>query len=173
MLLHDVLDAEVDGGPSSQDQTAQPSLLPATVALLAAFPPFLDVVVQCTRKTDVRSWRTLFDHLPPARRLFEDALEQGRLKTAAGYLLVLHNLDGRGELGWEEGDGEGEGGGGEEDVELVSRLLRRAADVEDWELCKELARFLVALDKSGVTLQKALKAVGLAGDEQDANGAVN
>jgi hypothetical protein len=77
--------------------------------------------------------------LPPARRLFEDALEQGRLKTAAGYLLVL----------------------------------RRAADVEDWELCKELARFLVALDKSGVTLQKALKAVGLAGDEQDANGAVN
>jgi hypothetical protein len=86
---------------------------------------------------------------------------------------VLHNLDGRGELGWEEGDGEGEGGGGEEDVELVSRLLRRAADVEDWELCKELARFLVALDKSGVTLQKALKAVGLAGDEQDANGAVN
>jgi RAB6A-GEF complex partner protein 1 len=174
VLLHDVLDAEVDGGSSaSDDQTTHPSLLPATVALLAAFPPFLDVVVQCTRKTDVRSWRTLFDHLPPARRLFEDALEQGRLKTAAGYLLVLHNLDGRGEPGWEEGEGGGEGGGGgDEDVELVSRLLRKAADVEDWELCKELARFLVALDKSGVTLRKALQAVGLAADgDSSGNGA--
>jgi RAB6A-GEF complex partner protein 1 len=183
VLLHDVLDAEVDGGGGGggadpQATATRPSLLPAAVALLAAFPPFLDVVVQCTRKTDVRSWRTLFDHLPPARRLFEHALEQGRLKTAAGYLLVLHNLDERGAV-----DGAGAGTGGEqEDGELVSRLLRRAADVEDWELCKELARFLVALDKSGETLRRALRVVGLvAGDgesgeedevEEDANGVV-
>jgi RAB6A-GEF complex partner protein 1 len=94
----------------------------------------------------------LFGHLPPARQLFEDALAQDRLKTAAGYLLVLHNLDERGEAG--------DGASGK-DVKLVSRLLRRAADTGDWELCKELARFLVALDKTGETLQKALQVVGL------------
>lgn len=41
------------------------------------------------------------------------------------------------------------------------RLLSRAKDEGDWELCKELARFLTALDESGATLMEALEMVNL------------
>jgi hypothetical protein len=40
-------------------------------------------------------------------------------------------------------------------------LLGRAKDEGDWELCKELARFLQALDESGNTLREALEMVDL------------
>jgi hypothetical protein len=66
------------------------------------------------------------------------------LKTAGGYLLVLHTLD---ELG-------------SSSDQLVA-LLRRARAEGDWDLCRELARFLMALDASGETLRKALEEVGL------------
>ena len=45
--------------------------------------------------------------------------------------------------------------------EQLVRLLSRAKDEEDWELCKELARFLTALDESGATLVEALEMVNL------------
>lgn len=45
--------------------------------------------------------------------------------------------------------------------EQLVRLLRRAKEEEDWELCKELARFLTALDESGATLMEALEMVNL------------
>jgi hypothetical protein len=41
------------------------------------------------------------------------------------------------------------------------RLLSRAKDEGDWELCKELARFLTALDETGATLMEALELVEL------------
>jgi hypothetical protein len=41
------------------------------------------------------------------------------------------------------------------------RLLARAKNEGDWELCKELARFLTALDESGDTLREALEMVDL------------
>lgn len=43
--------------------------------------------------------------------------------------------------------------------EQLVRLLGRAKDEGDWELCKELARFLTALDESGATLREALTMV--------------
>lgn len=43
----------------------------------------------------------------------------------------------------------------------VVRLLQRAKQEQDWELCKELARFLMALDESGATLQRTLELVEL------------
>jgi hypothetical protein len=101
-------------------------------------------VVQCTRKTEVRSWRTLFAYLPPPQELFEESLERGSLKTAGGYLLILHTFE---ELS--------------SSSEQLVRLLSRAKDEEDWELCKELARFLTALDESGATLIEALEMVNL------------
>jgi hypothetical protein len=140
VLLHDILDEEVDASPSP-DQ----ALLPTVLAFLSSFPQFLEIIVQCTRKTEVRSWRTLFAHLPPPRDLFEQSLAKGHLKTAGGYLLVLHTLDELVETG----------------EKLVLRLLARAKDARDWELCKELARFLMALDPSGDTLRGALAGVGL------------
>lgn len=135
ILLHNVLDAEVDH-PSDPPETA---LLPTVLAFLSSFPSYLDIIVNCTRKTELRSWRTLFASLPPVLSLFEEALVKGKSKTAAGYLLVLHAL-------------ESEGEGGLQTAEFA-RLLRQAAAEEDWELCKELARFLMGIDESGSTLR--------------------
>ena len=41
------------------------------------------------------------------------------------------------------------------------RLFARAVQEGDWDLCKELARFLTALDNSGKTLREALELVEL------------
>lgn len=69
------------------------------------------------------------------------------LKTAGGYLLVLHTLE--------------EAGSASSDSEQCVRLLQKAKESGDWELCKELARFLMALDESGNELRKALQKIGL------------
>lgn len=49
------------------------------------------------------------------------------------------------------------------------RLFSRAVAEEDWDLCKELARFLTALDNSGKTLRDALELVELRspGDDEE------
>lgn len=142
VLLHNVLDEEVEAPPAADES----GLLASVLSFLSSFPEYLDVVVQCTRKTELRSWETLFAHLPPPQELFESCMQQGALKTASGYLLVLHTLS---------------------DLHSTSpqviRLLRAAKDAQDWELCKELARFLIALDESGSTLEQALHLVDLAG----------
>ena len=134
ILLHTVLDDEVDKPP--EPGTA---LLPAVVSFLASFPDYLDILVQCTRKTEVRSWRTLFDNLPPPQELFEASLDKGMLKTAGGYLLVLQTFE-----------------DSEHSSEQCVRLLQRAQEAGDWDLCKELARFLMALDTTGDTLREAM-----------------
>jgi len=139
ILLHNVLDEEVDSAPPPET-----ALLPGVLSFLSSFPQYLDIVVQCTRKTEVRSWRTLFTYLPPPQELFEESLQRGSLKTAGGYLLILHTFE---ELG--------------SSSEQLVRLLSRAKDEEDWELCKELARFLTALDETGDTLVEALEMVNL------------
>lgn len=145
ILLHDVLDEEVDTAPSPENV-----LLPGVLSFLSSFPQYLDIVVQCTRKTEVRSWRTLFTYLPPPQVLFEESLQRGSLKTAGGYLLILHTFE---ELS--------------SSSEQLVRLLSRAKDEGDWELCKELARFLTALDESGGTLMEALEMVNLRGSQKD------
>jgi hypothetical protein len=139
ILLHNVLDEEVDTNPSPET-----ALLPGVLSFLSSFPQYLDIVVQCTRKTEVRSWRTLFTYLPPPQELFEESLQRGTLKTAGGYLLILHTFE---ELS--------------SSSEQLVRLLSRAKDEGDWELCKELARFLTALDETGATLMEALEMVNL------------
>ena len=139
LLLHTVLDDEVDIAPDPDH-----AQLPAILSFLSTFPDYLDILVQCTRKTEVRSWRTLFSHLPPPRELFEASLEKGMLKTAGGYLLVLHTFE---EM--------------QTSSESCVRLLQKAKDARDWDLCKELARFLMALDESGDTLRAALERMDL------------
>ncbi|KAJ4301820.1 WD40 repeat protein [Kalmusia sp. IMI 367209] len=139
ILLHEVLDEEVDSQPPPEQ-----ALLPSVLSFLSSFPQYLDIVVQCTRKTELRSWRTLFSNLPPPEDLFEESLQKGSLKTAGGYLLVLHTFEELSSTG-----------------DQVVRLLQRAKEEQDWELCKELARFLMALDESGATLRKTLELVEL------------
>ena len=145
VLLHTILDAEVDHPPDPPET----ALLPTAISFLSSFPAYLDIVVNCTRKTELRSWRTLFVHLPPVVTLFEDSLARDKLKTAAGYLLVLHTFQ-------EEGE--------EFEMRQVAKLLRRAVRAHDWELCRELARFLVGIDQSGGTLRLALQDAGLSGE---------
>jgi len=70
----------------------------------------------------------------------------GDLKIAGGYLLVLHSLS---EM--------------ESTSPQVIRLLRKAMERGEWELCKELARFLMALDERGDTLREALVLVEMPG----------
>ena len=139
VLLHHVLDEEVDANPTPAPEHA---ILPRVLSLLSSFKQYLDIVVQCTRKTEVRSWRTLFAYLPPPQELFEESLQRGSLKTAGGYLLILHTFD---ELATAS--------------EQSVRLLSRAMVEEDWDLCKELARFLAALDETGDTLREAMDMV--------------
>ncbi|OLN92890.1 Guanine nucleotide exchange factor subunit ric1 [Colletotrichum chlorophyti] len=139
ILLHKVLDDEVDSGPSPED-----AILPRVLSLLSSFKQYLDIVVQCTRKTEVRQWRTLFAYLPPVQELFEESLQRGSLKTAGGYLIILHTLD---ELG----------SASEQTVRLLSRAMKEG----DWELCKELARFLAAMDDTGDTLREAMEGVNI------------
>lgn len=140
ILLHRVLDEEVDTSPEPVD-----AVLPRVLSLLSSFKEYLDIVLQCTRKTEVRQWKTLFAYLPQSQELFEESLQRGSLKTAGGYLIILHTLD---ELGSST----------EQSVRLLSRAMREG----DWELCKELARFLAAMDETGETLQEAMKMVEVA-----------
>lgn len=148
ILLHTVLDDEVDHPPEPDN-----ALLPSVLSFLSSFPGYLDILVQCTRKTEVRSWRTLFAHLPPPQELFEQALEKGMLKTAGGYLLVLHTFE-----------------ESETDSEQCVRLLRRAKEADEWDLCKELARFLMALDESGDLLRDAVERMEIGSIEGEREG---
>ncbi|KAA8652153.1 hypothetical protein EYZ11_000459 [Aspergillus tanneri] len=155
ILLHHVLDEEVDN-ESRNNKVEDPSqkhdpLLPSVISFLQASLParvYLDIVVQCTRKTELRSWRTLFTYLPPPKDLFEQALRLNCLKTAVGYLLVLQAFE----------DEEGH----EAPIEdYVVRLIGLASQKGEWELCAELARFLIALDRSGDMLRRAVSRAGL------------
>ncbi|KAJ5684678.1 uncharacterized protein N7477_001023 [Penicillium maclennaniae] len=156
ILLHHVLDEEVDN-PTRANTSTDPNvhegpLLPTVISFLQATLPtreYLDIVVQCTRKTELRFWRTLFTYLPPPKDLFEQALRLDALKTAVGYLLVLQAF---------EDEEQGHDGRIEE---YVVRLIGLASQKSDWELCAELARFLIALDASGEMLQRAIGRVGL------------
>jgi RAB6A-GEF complex partner protein 1 len=142
-----VLDDEVDTQPA-----ADQALLPTVLSFLSSFPQYLDIVVQCTRKTEVRSWRTLFAYLPPPQELFEESLQRGALKTAGGYLLVLHTFE-----------------ESQASSQQTVRLLRHAKDEQDWGLCKELARFLMALDESGEALREAMAGMELRSPTEEHN----
>ncbi|KAK2591859.1 WD40 repeat protein [Conoideocrella luteorostrata] len=139
ILLHRVLDEEADTCPKPED-----AVLPRVLSLLSSSKEYLDVVLQCTRKTEVRQWKTLFAYLPPAQELFEESLQRGSLKTAGGYLIVLHTLD---EL--------------ESSTDQSVRVLSRAIQEGDWELCKELARFLAAMDEKGEVLKEVMQMVNM------------
>jgi hypothetical protein len=139
VLLHNVLDDEADNAPNPED-----AVLPEVVRFLTHFPHYLDVIVRCTRKTEVASWKHLFSVVGSPQVLFEESLSRGLLKTAGGYLLILHTLE---QLSSSSQD--------------MVRLFARAVSEGDWDLCKELARFLTALDNSGKTLREALELVEL------------
>ncbi|KAK7064573.1 RIC1 domain-containing protein [Favolaschia claudopus] len=148
ILLHTVVesDDEDDGDSSSEDSysTASDTDLRTVVEFLDHFDAALDVVVGCARKTEMTRWKRLFSIVGNPKLLFETCLESNQLKTAASYLLVLHNLE---QLDEQHDD--------------VNRLLESAISAKDWQLCRELLRFLRSVDETGTALENALKQVNL------------
>jgi RAB6A-GEF complex partner protein 1 len=154
ILLHHVLDDEVDRKGSKSDDDA-PEPLPAVLSFLQLVLPlttYLATVVQCIRKTELTSWRTLFQHLPPPLTLFEQALELEDLKTASGYLIVLQGL--------EEGNDESNTYDARRFESYVIRLMTLAREKGDFELCAELARFMMGIDPRGGALRRVIAGVG-------------
>ncbi|KAF9066084.1 RIC1-domain-containing protein [Rhodocollybia butyracea] len=142
ILLHDVVESEAEADSTESDGQ---EVLPTVVEFLDHFDAALDVVVGCARKTEMTRWRRLFDVVGNPKTLFETCLLSHRLKTAGSYLLVLHNL--------EQLD--------EKNVDAI-RLLKIAMESKDWQLCRELLRFLRSIDDSGAALRDALAQTGLA-----------
>ncbi|EJD04265.1 RIC1-domain-containing protein [Fomitiporia mediterranea MF3/22] len=142
ILLHTVVESEADlDNPS--DTTVASAVLPKAVEFLDHFDAALDVVVGCARKTEMARWKYLFGIVGSPKVLFDKCLSLNKLKTAASYLLVLHNLE---QL---------------EDYKGAIVLLHRAQDDGDWQLCRELLRFLHSIDDSGSALREALDQTGI------------
>jgi hypothetical protein len=163
ILLHHVLDDEVDRVRKIKDKAEEtPGPLPNVLSFLQlVLPPttYLSTVVQCIRKTELSSWRTLFAHLPPPLTLFEQALELEDLKTASGYLIVLQGL---------EEDDESESYDARKFEGYVIRLMTLARQKVDFELCSELARFMMGIDPRGDALRRVVNAVGFRDDGEKA-----
>ncbi|KAJ7596719.1 RIC1-domain-containing protein [Mycena floridula] len=139
ILLHTVVESESTLEEADEAETPA-AVLPTVVRFLDHFDQALDVVVGCARKTEMTRWRRLFSIVGNPKTLFETCLESQRLKTAGSYLLVLHNLE---QL--------------DENNEDVVRLLTSAIEGNDWQLCRELLRFLHSIDDTGTALRKAVE----------------
>lgn len=152
VLLHNVLDEEADSYSGGADKSK--STLPAVLSLLygsLSESSYLSTIVQCIRKTEFTSWPVLLAHLPPPAVLFEQALQLDDLKTATGCLMVLQSFE----------EDHGEARRSEEDVEAyVIRLMALAREKDDWELCSDLAQFLMAFDPMGYALKRVIESVG-------------
>ncbi|OAD01955.1 hypothetical protein MUCCIDRAFT_144086 [Mucor lusitanicus CBS 277.49] len=125
ILLHTVLEEEA-GHDLGDGKSA---ILPLVIKFLDQFPHALDVIVSCARKTEVALWDHLFSVVGKPKDLFEICLADGRLRTATSYLIILQTMQPLVV-------------GGKDTI----RLLQKAMDENDYELCKELVRFLSSID---------------------------
>lgn len=156
ILLHHVLDDEVDRERKGGHNDESPGPLPAVLSFLQlVLPPttYLSTIVQCIRKNEITSWKTLFAHLPPPLTLFEQALELEDLKTASGYLIVLQGLE-------EDDESDNNTNDAGKFEEYVIRLMRLARQKSDFEMCSDLARFMIGVDPKGDALRRVIAAVG-------------
>ncbi|XP_019759391.2 guanine nucleotide exchange factor subunit Rich isoform X1 [Dendroctonus ponderosae] len=128
LLLHEVLEEEATSKEPIPD-----AQLPSVVEFIMEFPVYLQTVVQCARKTEIALWPYLFSAAGKPKDLFQECMTKKQLETAASYLIILQNLE----------------------TSSVSRqyatlLLNTALDQSKWELAKDLARFLRAIDPNDV-----------------------
>lgn len=143
---------------SAHDSTKKDPLrlLRNALNLISKFPQMPDIVVGCTRKTEVKYWKKLFAVLGSPQQLFEQCIQSGKLVTAGSYLLVLHNIDqidSKNEVGELEAS--------KTTMKNTAELLRAAHDAQSWELCKELIRFVRSIEPSGLLLKKVLEAADI------------
>ncbi|KAI0786104.1 RIC1-domain-containing protein [Abortiporus biennis] len=138
ILLYNVV--EEDANTDAEVQASENNILSNAVEFLDHFDAALDIVVGCARKIEMTRWPRLFDVVGSPQSLFEICLSSGRLKTAASYLLVLHNLE---QL--------------EDRHAEVVKLLRTAISCKEWQICRDLLRFLHSIDETGEVLRTALE----------------
>ncbi|KAI9595728.1 RIC1-domain-containing protein [Syncephalis fuscata] len=124
MLLHRVLEDEVEGYLNEQGEP----LMPLVINFLKRFSNYLEVLVKCARKVEVSLWRHLFDVAGPPRDLFNECLATNQLRTATAYLLVLQTLDSNEQDGAEPL---------EQVPEEAMRLLEKAVDARDFDASPE------------------------------------
>ncbi|KAL5963068.1 Guanine nucleotide exchange factor subunit RIC1 [Taenia solium] len=123
LLLHQVLEEEA----TSKYPIPDP-LLPQVTAFVEQFPHFLDVVVQCTRKTEVTWWRYLFCALGRRPKdIFDHAISLEQLDTAASCLVILQNSETQATC-----------------KQCALLLLETAIKQSQWHHVRDLMRFLKA-----------------------------
>eukprot|EP00038_Savillea_parva_P031228 m.83974 g.83974 ORF g.83974 m.83974 type:complete len:1288 (+) comp9574_c0_seq1:153-4016(+) len=122
LMLHKVLEDE-----RNENEGVSDAQLPKASKFLEGFPFFLETVVHCARKSDVAKWSKLFAATGPADELFERCIVTGQLHTASSYLLVLQSLQSPAAS-----------------QQHALRILRLALDGENWDLARDLVRYLQA-----------------------------
>lgn len=128
LLLHEVLEEEATSKEPIPD-----ALLPSILDFIREFPVYLQTIVQCARKTEIALWPYLFSMAGKPKDLFQQCLESEELVTAASYLIILQNLE----------------------PSMISKqyatlLLEIALQHRNWELAKDLIRFLKAIDPNEI-----------------------
>ena len=164
ILLHIVLDDEPDRRKNKTLAHNGPLPLPAVLSFLQmvlAPENYLATIVQCVRKTEFSYWQHLFAHLPSPETMFEQAMLLNDLKTASGYLIVIQTFE-------EEQEGEvdkvRDAANRRRFEEQIVRLMNLARSKDDFELCSELARFMIGIDPRGDTLRRVTQKVGFRGN---------
>uniref|UniRef100_A0A8D9BXZ7 Protein RIC1 homolog n=1 Tax=Cacopsylla melanoneura TaxID=428564 RepID=A0A8D9BXZ7_9HEMI len=128
LLLHEVLEEEATSKEPIPD-----AQLPSVIEFIQEFPVYLSTIVQCARKTEIALWGYLFAAAGKPKDLFQQCLTANELETAASYLIILQNLE----------------------TSSVSRqyatlLLDATLDAGQWDLAKDLVRFLRAIDPNDI-----------------------
>ncbi|XP_071838357.1 guanine nucleotide exchange factor subunit RIC1-like isoform X2 [Apostichopus japonicus] len=128
LMLHEVLEEEATASEPIPD-----ALLPRVIAFIQEFPEYLETVVHCARKTEIALWGYLFASVGSPQQLFEQCLSSGSLHTAASYLIIIQNLE----------------------TVRVSRhhatlLLDAALENCEWQLCRDILRFLRSIGPGDV-----------------------
>ena len=118
---------------ATSSQPIPDALLPRVIDFIREFSVFHQTVVHCARKTELALWPHLFAIVGNPKLLFQRCLKDGRLDTAASYIIILQNLE----------------------KTSVSRqhatlLLDHALNAGHWQLSKDLLRFLRAIDPTDV-----------------------
>lgn len=163
ILLHIVLDHEADRRRQESGLTGQPEPLPAVLSFLQmalSSEAYLSTIVQCIRKTEFSFWQYLFAHLPAPELMFEQALALSDLKTASGYLIVMQTFEEEQESPTSPREGIANKNRFEDQV---VRLMVLSKESNDFELCSNLARFMIGIDPRGDTLRRVVQKAGFRG----------
>lgn len=135
LLLHEVLEEEATSKEPLPD-----AQLPSVVEFIQEFPGFwTKAIVQCARKTEIALWPYLFSIVGSPKLLLQTCLNHQELETAASYLLILQNFE-----------------ASTISKQYATLLLTAAIKQGNYELSRDLARFLKAVDPNDIAIDHDL-----------------